>query len=155
MLNNLYQDDFGAGALIIAKNTGRVLLGLRSNTENNPNVWATPGGHVDSGERIEDGLIREIKEETGYNGPISFIQFPLGKKALNGFKFYNFIGIVQNEFKAKGIGEYAKEHKKWGWFDFENLPEPLHPKMMKDINKVKHFVKTIKNMFLWNILKIY
>ena len=30
-----------------------------------PKAWVIPGGHVDKGERIESGVVREILEETG------------------------------------------------------------------------------------------
>lgn len=30
-----------------------------------PKAWVLPGGHIDSGESLEEGVIREIREETG------------------------------------------------------------------------------------------
>lgn len=30
-----------------------------------PNAWVVPGGHIDPGESLEDGVIRELHEETG------------------------------------------------------------------------------------------
>jgi len=30
-----------------------------------PNAWVAPGGHLDLGESLEEGVIREINEETG------------------------------------------------------------------------------------------
>ena len=80
-------DNLGAGALIIARDTGRILLGLRGKRTNDPGVWGNQGGHVDSGERVHDGLRREIREESGYSGPIDFLPFPSGKFKSKEFNF--------------------------------------------------------------------
>ena len=32
-----------------------------------PNSWVLPGGHIDLGETLEDGVVRELSEETGIN----------------------------------------------------------------------------------------
>ena len=32
-----------------------------------PHAWVMPGGHVEPGESLEEGVIREIQEETGIN----------------------------------------------------------------------------------------
>ena len=32
-----------------------------------PNSWVLPGGHIDFGESLEEGVIRELSEETGIN----------------------------------------------------------------------------------------
>ncbi len=48
-------------ALINHKN--EVLISLRKNKEEYNGYWEYPGGKIESGETIEQGLIREIKEE--------------------------------------------------------------------------------------------
>ena len=30
-----------------------------------PHAWVMPGGHIDLGESLEEGVVREILEETG------------------------------------------------------------------------------------------
>jgi len=44
---------------------GRVLLAQRPPGKTMAGLWEFPGGKVESGERPEDSLIRELKEELG------------------------------------------------------------------------------------------
>jgi 8-oxo-dGTP diphosphatase len=52
--------------VIIRDKEGRCLLLKRSmSSKGNPGKWDLPGGKVDVGENLEQGLLREVKEEAG------------------------------------------------------------------------------------------
>lgn len=55
------------GALI-RNDRGRVFVQRRSLTRRvAPGIWAIVGGHLETGESLEEALAREIKEETGWH----------------------------------------------------------------------------------------
>ena len=64
MVKRHYPDQpvIGVGAVIICK--GKILLEKRKG-EPGRGKWSIPGGLVELGERIEETVIREVKEETG------------------------------------------------------------------------------------------
>lgn len=52
-----------AASAVIADTEGKILLHKRSDN----NLWSLPGGAMDLGESIEQTIIREVKEETGFD----------------------------------------------------------------------------------------
>ncbi len=55
----------GVGAVIVEG--GRVLL-VRRDTEPLRGEWSVPGGMLELGEKLRDGVRREALEETGVDG---------------------------------------------------------------------------------------
>jgi 8-oxo-dGTP diphosphatase len=45
---------------------GRVLLARGSDSSEFPGIWSLPGGGVEQGEHPDDAVVREFREETGY-----------------------------------------------------------------------------------------
>jgi 8-oxo-dGTP pyrophosphatase MutT (NUDIX family)/GNAT superfamily N-acetyltransferase len=109
-----------AGALVVAKDTGRILLLKRSADEkNDPNVWACVGGGVENEETYEQGVIREAQEEIGY----TLDNFKLVYTHVGDYTIYkNFLSFVETEFEPK----LNYEHSDFGWFELNELPTPLH-----------------------------
>ena len=55
----------GVDAWIVNSNNEILIQKRSANKINSPNVWAMTGGSVMAGEKSEDAMVREIKEELG------------------------------------------------------------------------------------------
>ena len=82
---------------------GEILLQQRAKTKAiHPLLWdVSVAGHVDSGETIEQGALREMKEELGYCLKEADL-FKIG--VFDSFKSYSF-GVIDNEFHNTFIAE--------------------------------------------------
>jgi 8-oxo-dGTP diphosphatase len=54
-------------AIALVDADGRVLIAQRPNGKDMAGLWEFPGGKIESGERPEETLIRELHEELGIN----------------------------------------------------------------------------------------
>lgn len=58
-------------AITLGKKKDEILLVKRApNMKESPDKWSLPGGYLNRDERISEGVLRELKEETGYEGKI-------------------------------------------------------------------------------------
>jgi 8-oxo-dGTP pyrophosphatase MutT (NUDIX family) len=111
----------GSGALLLAKNTKRILFAHRGKRVQSPNTWGTWGGAIDLNEAPEKSVIREIKEESGYRGRIQLLPL-ITFKHESGFRYYNFLAIVESEF----LPILDWENQDFEWVKFGQWPRPLH-----------------------------
>lgn len=110
----------GAGILLIAKDTGRLLLVLRSPEVNEPNTWGLPGGAIEDSENPSSAARREAREEVGFSGNLQL--YPAYVFASKAFRYHNFVGVIDREFEPS----LDWENSDAGWFDLKDLPSPLH-----------------------------
>ncbi|KIL43255.1 NUDIX hydrolase [Jeotgalibacillus campisalis] len=116
----------GCGA-IIEDEHGRALFQKRTDHEQ----WGIPGGLLEIGEKVEDALIREVREETGleirnvslfgiYSGEKGFAQYENGDKVFSiqlVFRTTQYDGVLQTS--AEG-SELSFRHK-------NNIPQEVNP----------------------------
>ncbi|RRS29902.1 MAG: NUDIX hydrolase [Epsilonproteobacteria bacterium (ex Lamellibrachia satsuma)] len=97
---------------IIEVHEGDTLKGIvLIERKNEPKGLALPGGFVDVGERVEDALVREMKEETGLNVTISRLLGIYSDPARDPrFHTASVVYVARAEGIPKG-GDDAKEAK--------------------------------------------
>lgn len=114
------------GALIFNEQE-QILLNKRSqNCKNSRGHWEAPGGAVNFGEKREDAIKREVKEEFGVDIEILkelHVVDEILKEEKQHWVATTFVAKIKN-------GEVPKimEPEKCdgiGWFDLNNLPSPL------------------------------
>lgn len=133
----LLQD--GAAAIIV-NDKGQILL--QSRTDNDR--WGLPGGCQELGERFEETVIREVKEETNLDitednlelvgiiaGGTRRKEYPNGDVVINNTALY----CVKN---YTGEVKWDSESKEMKFFDLDNLPENQH-----DPDLVEAYIKYI------------
>ncbi|KGX84151.1 NUDIX hydrolase [Pontibacillus marinus] len=113
-----------AGAIIQDK-LGRLLLQKRGDNHQ----WGFPGGCIEIGESAEETVIREVKEETGFdiniNGMIGvyskyFHEYPNGDKAQTICVFFD-CSLIGGEMKID-----QSETLELEFFDIEQIPPLFH-----------------------------
>ncbi|WP_052878369.1 nucleotide triphosphate diphosphatase NUDT15 [Vibrio coralliirubri] len=112
----------GVAAVILRE--GRVLLGERIGSHG-AHTWATPGGHLEWSESIEECAKRETLEETGLvvSGfeKLSFTNDIFEKEN----KHYITLFVVASDVSGEPQVTEPDKCKQWKWFKLDELPEPL------------------------------
>jgi N-acetylmuramoyl-L-alanine amidase len=146
-----FYGDEAAGCIFVAKNTGRILIAKRSEQVREGGTWGTFGGKINAGETPKEAAVREVEEETGFDGEYKMSLLYVFKDKETNFKYYNYLIVVPFEFTPKLNWESTTTK----WTDYGDWPEPLHFGM-EDLlkhagSKIKKVIDTIQkkndNMF--------
>lgn len=96
---------------------GKVLLAKRSpHRKNYPDLWSFPGGHVETGESLEQALVREVREEMAVQ-PTVFRKIGIildPSDAEIAYIMYEVTEWIGGEPKLIGT-----EHSELCWFGFD------------------------------------
>ena len=121
-MKRLYPDQpiVGVGAIIISE--GKILLEKRKNAPGK-GKWSIPGGLVELGERIEQAVIREVKEETGLDVVEPCLVDVVDNVDLdeNGKVKYHFVIVDYLVKVEKGVLKAASDAEDLRWVPFNEV----------------------------------
>jgi len=107
---------------------GELLLQKRAaNKKEKPNQWSTCDGHIDAGETIGNSVIRELKEELGFETAIDNLELMWVEKVKNespkGRKNYHFkyIYFLKTDWKTEDYKIQIEELSEVKYITFEEL----------------------------------
>jgi len=113
----------GVGAVIF-NSEGRVFLALRGKeARNERHRWEFPGGGVEFGEGLEEALVREVREEYGFEievtGLLDVVNHIIPAEKQH-WVSPTFLCLVKS-----GTPSIREPHKceEIGWFSLDQLPE--------------------------------
>jgi 8-oxo-dGTP diphosphatase len=120
---------------IIPYPDNKILL-IKRNTKPFKDYWALPGGRMDPGEKIEQTVVREVKEETGFEVCIVNVVGDYVEKGVKDDIEYEYYPTC---FEVKLCGgklrKQDSEIQEIRVFSLDALPKPLafeHEKMIED-----------------------
>jgi 8-oxo-dGTP diphosphatase len=118
----------GMGVAILKD--GKVLLHKRRSDSHGHDTWAFPGGHLESGESLEDCARRETLEEAGIRiknirfGTVTNDIFDEGTLTGTSKHYITLIMLADWDSGEPRVMEPDKAER-WEWFAWDELPEPL------------------------------
>ncbi len=121
----------GAGLGVILEKDGKILLGMRhpdpvkaDSAFRSAGEWCLPGGKLDFGETLEEGAIREVKEETGIDikDPVVISMH----NCKNEHAHFLTAGMVAKEWVGEAQVMEPDEIIEWKWFPLTDLPYPRY-----------------------------
>jgi len=120
----------GVGVGVMILKDGKVLLGKRhvdpkkADSElSGEGTWTMPGGKLDYGETLEEGVKREVLEETEI--ALGDIEVMCLNQDMNEKAHFITIGFIAEITDQEPKVMEPDEITEWGWFDLDTLPSPL------------------------------
>ena len=141
MNNNRGVDYIGVTVtFVIHDGKGNFLLQKRSqNTRDEQGRWDVGGGALEFGEEWSEAVNREVKEEISAKPKqINFLKTFNALRQNNGVSTH-WIALVHAVLVDPKKVKINEPHKidQIDWFNLNNLPSPLHSKIMASLNAAK------------------
>lgn len=114
-----------ACALICKDN--KILIAKRAATKKFlPNIYEIPGGHIEFGESIEEGLVREVKEELNIDvligDPVYVFDYIVGNNHIVEIDYLAYLKDTNQEVILN-----EADHSEFYWLTEENIDKYIPP----------------------------
>lgn len=135
----------GVGIIVIKNENDKRYVMLHQRKGNlGKNYWGSGGGHLELGESLQDGALRELSEEAGEAVTVDNVKF-LGVVNFTEMqpKHYVDVSFSAEWVSGEPTNNSPQETTDWQWFELDKLPTPLFP----PIEKYLIALKTGQNFF--------
>jgi 8-oxo-dGTP diphosphatase len=117
------------GVGVVIRRDGRTLL-MRRHGSHGDGTWSSPGGHLDPGEDPRSCAVRETAEECGL--AVQRLQFiGVTNDVFDDELHYVTLWFVADDATGDATVAAPDEMSEFGWFRFDDLPEPLFPPLRR------------------------
>lgn len=123
-------------------NKGKALMVKRSDNDNiGAGTWEMPGGKIEFGEKLEEALTREVKEEVGIDITIEKLLYSNTFLTSSSRQIVIIVYICNTEQENIILSD---EHTDFIWASKVELRENLNKEILSDLEK--HKVFTLENL---------
>jgi 8-oxo-dGTP diphosphatase len=129
----------GVGTLVLKKDGAKSYIMLHQRKGSlGKNYWGSGGGHLEIGESIRDGALRELREEAGEQLIVDNARF-LGVMNFTEMnpKHHVDISFVADWVSGDPVNNAPDETTDWRWFELGDLPAPLFPPVEKYLESLR------------------
>jgi len=152
MINSSIYPKVGVGVIVIKEVAGKeyVMLHQRKG-EHAEGYWGSGGGHLEIGESLKEGALRELSEEAGPDLKVDDVRF-LGVMNFTEMqpKHYVDVSFVAKYVSGKPTNYAPEETTDWQWFPLDSLPEPLFPPVKTYLGALKSGINFFDSSFTSN-----
>ncbi len=115
---------------------GQILLGCRQNTGFADGCYHLPAGHLEAGESVVEGLVREVREELGVRLNPHTVRFAHVMHAASGAGRVAFF-FVADDWVGTPINQEPNKCIEIAWFGWDDLPDPMVPYARVALNHIR------------------
>lgn len=139
MTNSSTYPKVGVGVIVIKDIDGKQYIMLHQRKgEHAEGYWGSGGGHLELGESLKAGALRELREEAGPDLVVDNVHF-LGVMNFTQMqpKHYVDVSFAARYVSGEPINSAPEETTEWQWFPLGSLPSPLFPPVKTYLEALK------------------